>query len=32
MGGELQPAGFGGDQDVFVGLGCGQGFGGVQLD
>ena len=31
MGGELQPAGFSGDQGVFVGLGCGQGSGGVQL-
>jgi hypothetical protein len=31
MGGELQPSGFGGDQDVFVGLGGGQGAGRIQL-
>jgi hypothetical protein len=28
----LQPSGFGGDQGVFVGLGCGQSLGGIQLD
>ena len=32
VGGELQPSGFGGDQGVFVGLGCGQSLGGIQLD
>ena len=32
VGGELQPSGFGGDQGVFVGLGCGQSVGGIQLD
>jgi hypothetical protein len=31
MSGELEPPGFGGDQGVFVGLGCGQGAGRIQL-
>jgi hypothetical protein len=29
---DLQTSGFGGDQGVFVGLGCGEGAGGIQLD
>jgi hypothetical protein len=32
VGGELQPSGFGGDQGVFVGLGCSESGGGIQLD
>jgi hypothetical protein len=31
MGGDLESSGFGGDQGVFVGLGCGQGAGRIQL-
>jgi hypothetical protein len=29
---DLESADLGGDQGVFVGLGCSQGFGGIQLD
>ena len=31
VGGDLEPSGFGGGQGVFVGLGCGQGAGRIQL-
>jgi hypothetical protein len=30
--GDVESSGFGGDKGVFVGLGCGQGAGGVQLN
>ena len=31
MCGDVEAAGFGGDQSVFVGFGCGQSFGRIQL-